>query len=111
MLLGGDEFDATDIARTPPSFDLEIYDGNRVVYAAHDIDRREHVLAEPLPDCKTLGWTVRPIFTIDDRRRAGEWMRRASAGERAFGAQGVTFSGRHREYREGFAEIRTRCPK
>ena len=111
MLLGGDEYDATDIADRPPRFDLEIYDGTRVVYVAHDIDRGEHTLSESLPNCKTLGWTVRPIFTIDGRQRAGEWMRRASAGERAFGAQGATFSGRHREYWDGFAKITTRCGK
>lgn len=111
VLLGDDEFDATDIADHPARFDLEVYDGTRVVYAAHDIDGTEHTLAEPLPNCRRLGWTVRPIFTIDGRERAGEWMRRASAGERAHGVQGVTFSGNHREYWDGLAEISTRCAK
>jgi len=45
------------------------------------------------------------------RRRAGEWMRRASAAERAHGTQGASFSGRKREYWDGFAEISTRCAK
>ncbi len=33
VLLGGDDFDGTDIADNPPRYDLEIYDGNRIVYA------------------------------------------------------------------------------
>ena len=111
VLLGGDEFDGTDIAEHAPRFDLEIYDGTRLVYAAHGIDGTEHTLDEPLPNCRTLGWTVRPILSIDGRRRAGEWMRRASAAERAYGTRGASFSGRKREYWDGFAEISTRCAK
>lgn len=111
VLLGGDDYDATDIADRPARFDLEIYDGTRVIYAAHNIEGSEHTLAEPLPNCKTLGWTVRPVFTMDGKERAGEWMRRASAGERAYGVQGATLTGGHREYWDGLAEIRTRCAK
>jgi hypothetical protein len=109
VLLGGDEFDGTDIADHAPRFDLEVYDGTRLVYAAHGIEGTEHTPTEPLPNCKTLGWTVRPILSIEGRRRAGEWMRRASAAERAHGKQGASFSGRKREYWDGLAEIVTRC--
>ena len=111
VLLGGDEFDGTDIADHAPRFDLEVYDGTRLVYAAHGVNGTEHAVVESLLNCTTLGWTVRPIFSIEGRRRAGEWMRRASAAERAHGAQGASFSGRKREYWDGFAEIITRCAK
>jgi hypothetical protein len=109
VLLGGDEYDGTDIADNPVRFDVEIYDGSRVVYAARDIPEARHEVAAEIPRCRTLHWSVRPVFEIGGRRRAGEWMREASATERMLKKQGVSFMGGRREYRDGFAEIRTRC--
>ena len=109
VLLGGDDFDGTDIAETPARFDLEIYDGSRLVYAAEDHEGNRHEVAEPLPRCKRLRWSVRPILRVDGKQRAGEWMWRASAAERAYGYQGATFGDGTREYLDGFAELKTRC--
>ncbi len=108
-LLGGDSFDGTDIADTPARYDLEIYDGSRIVYAARDIAESRHVVAEPLPTCKRLYWSVRPLMLVEGKRRGGEWMRRATAAERAYQQTGASFSGRKREYMEGFARLTTRC--
>jgi hypothetical protein len=109
VLLGGDDFDGTDIADNPARYDLEIYDGSRLVYAARDLDGPRHRVADPLPACKRLRWSVRPILQVNGKQRAAEWMRRASAAERAFGYEGATFGEGVREYMEGFAELKTRC--
>ncbi len=111
FLLGGDEYDDWQLDDGPTTFDLEIYDGARIVYAARRIDGSRHDVAEALPRCRTLYWTVRPVYTIDGRTRAGEWMYRHSATERMMNKQGVTVSGDIRDAWEGFAKIRTRCSK
>lgn len=108
-LLGGDDYDNTDIAESPIRFDLEVYDGTRLVYAAENIPTSHHTIAEKLPSCRTLSWSVRPVFRINGVTRSGEWMRRASATERMMSNPGVKFSGGRREYWDGFATIRTRC--
>ncbi|MEJ2129672.1 MAG: hypothetical protein P8X81_12615 [Woeseiaceae bacterium] len=99
VLLGGDEYDGTDIADNPIHFDLEVYDGRRLVYAARDIPEARHEIAAKIARCRTLSWSVRPLFEIGGRKRAGEWMNQ------------VTFWGANREYWDGLAEIRTRCGK
>lgn len=109
VLLGGDDFDGTDIADHPARYDLEIYDGSRLVYAARNFEAPRHEVADPLPRCKSLRWSVRPILQVNGMQRATEWMRRASAAERAFGYQGATFGDGTREYMDGFAELKTRC--
>lgn len=109
VLLGGDDFDGTDIADTPARYDLEIYDGSRLVYTARDIADTRHEVADPLPTCKRLRWSVRPILRVNGKQRAAEWMWRASAAERMSGYQGATFGDGTREYMEGFAELKTRC--
>lgn len=109
VLLGGDDYDGTDIADNPARYDLEIYDGSRLVYAARDLEATSHEVANPLPACKRLRWSVRPILQVNGQQRAAEWMRRASAAERAFGYQGATFGEGVREFMEGFAELKTRC--
>jgi len=111
FLLGDDEYDEWQLDERPTTFDLEIYDEARVIYSARRIDGIRHHVAEALPPCKTLYWTVRPVYLIDNRTRAGEWMYRHSASERAMQTQGVTFSGNIRDAWEGFARIRTRCGK
>ncbi len=99
VLLGGDEFDGTDIADNPVHFDLEVYDGSRLVYAVQEIAEARHQVAAEIPRCRPLSWSVRPLFMIGGRKRAGEWMRQ------------VTFWGAKRQYWDGFAEISTRCGK
>lgn len=109
FLLGGDDYDAWALDESRARFDLEIYDGPRLVYAARSIDGMRHDVGEALPPCKMLSWTVRPIYDLDGRTRAGEWMYRHSATERMMKTQGVTFGGDNREIWEGYAKIRTRC--
>ena len=62
-------------------------------------------------ETKSLRWTVRPILRVNGKRRAGEWMWRASAAERAFGYGGATFGDGTREYLEGLAELKTGCAR
>lgn len=111
FLLGGDDYDEWRLDERPTTFDLEIYDGARVIYSARRIEGTRHDVTESLPSCRTLYWTVRPVYTIDGRTRAGEWMYRHAAGERAMNEKGATFSGDIRDAWEGFAKIRTGCKK
>jgi len=111
FLLGGDDYDEWRLGERSPTFDLEIYDGESLVYQAHDIDGTTHDVDEALPACETLYWTVRPVYALDDRTRAGEWMYRASATERMTRTPGVKFDSGPREFWQGFAKIRTRCRK
>ena len=111
VLLGGDDYDGTDIADNPIRYDLEVYDGSRLVYFAQDIPENQHTVTVELPRCTALSWSVRPVFEVEGRTRTGEWMRRASATERMMQTPGVTFTGGQREYWDSFAEIKTRCGK
>jgi len=111
FLLGGDDYDAWHLDKRNAGFDLEIYDGARLVYSARGIEGTSHEVGDALPPCKTLYWSVRPIYSIGDRTRAGEWMYRYTATERRMNTRGVTFGGDIREAWEGFAKIRTRCTK
>lgn len=111
FLLGGDAYDDWELDQRHTTFDLEIYDDARLVYAVRDIEGTSHDIDEELPACKTLYWSVRPVYALVDRTRAGEWMYRHSVTERMMNARGVRFSGDIREAWEGFAKIRTRCTK
>ncbi len=78
---------------------------------ARDLEEPRHDVTDPLPACKRLRWSVRPILLVDGKQRAAEWMRRASAAERAFGYQGASFGEGVRDYMDGFAELKTRCAR
>ena len=73
FLLGGDTY-TPSLDQKSIQFDLRILDGDRIVYEATNLDVDQHTVADPLPECTTLRWSVRPTFLIEDRRRAGAWM-------------------------------------
>ena len=47
------------------AYDVEIYDMQRLVYAAKQVPQSSHTVAEELP-CKTLRWSVRPSYRVAD---------------------------------------------
>lgn len=62
------------------SYDVEIYDMQRLVYAAKDVPQASHTVAEALP-CKELRWSVRPSYRVAEGKKFGEWMRLGPPGQ------------------------------
>ncbi|MGI9232075.1 MAG: hypothetical protein ACR2RD_00455 [Woeseiaceae bacterium] len=78
-LLGGDDYGewAGEISPSDISYDVEIYDMQRLVYSAKQVPQPSHAVAEELP-CKALRWSVRPSYAVAGGRKFGEWMRYSS---------------------------------
>lgn len=78
-LLGGDGYGewASEIGPGDISYDVEIYDMQRLVYSAKQVPQPSHTVAEELP-CKSLRWSVRPSYRVADGHKFGEWMRYSS---------------------------------
>jgi hypothetical protein len=79
VTLGGDDHlpAPVQIDEGSITYDLEIYDDERLVYRQHDLPDPAHLIAQPLEPCRTLTWTVRPSFRVDPGlQRVGEWMQR-----------------------------------
>lgn len=81
-LLGGDSYGAwvNEISVADISYDVEIYDMNRLVYAAKRVPEASHTVSRELEPCKTYRWSVRPSYQARGDLRYGEWMR-LNAGE------------------------------
>lgn len=73
FLLGGDPYEG-QIDEQNIAFDLRIFEGSRLAYEARRISGTSHEVSEPLPRCKELRWSVRPVYQIDGETRAGHWM-------------------------------------
>ncbi len=108
-LLGGDAYGEWVSALEPSdiSYDLEIYDMQRLVYSAKQLPQSSHTVEEELP-CKPLRWSVRPSYRVPDGRKFGEWMRfssdthvsKANEGRRASEAPA---------YIQDFASLTLKC--
>ena len=60
------------------TFDIEIYDEDRLVYRRTRLATPNHTLEPPLDACRSYFWSVRPRFEITSGlTRVGEWMRRS----------------------------------
>ena len=57
------------------TYDLEIFDNRQLVYDAQDISGSSYRLTYELEPCQTYRWSVRPVYTVGNSRRFGEWMR------------------------------------
>lgn len=82
ILLGGDNYAAWEapIKAEDARYTLEIYQEDRLVYAAAHINSTRHTVQERLPGCKTYRWSVQPVYPHGQRSRAGAWMRERSFG-------------------------------
>ena len=109
VLDGGDPLAlAGTMSKAEISYDIEIYDLDRLVYSAHDIPTTSHAVLEDLEPCKTYRWSVRPSFRSTGDLRYGEWMR-ADAGEKtANGGSGVAASVAP-AYIYDFASLEIKC--
>jgi len=100
FLLGGDDYEGR-IDRDEITWDLRLFDNSRLVYVAEGIRETEHTVTEPLADCRTIAWSVRPVYEVDGERRAGDWMNYRSNFERVSSGAPEVWA--------DFARFRTRC--
>jgi len=109
FLLGGDSYGewVDRIDEDNIFFDLEIYDGATLAYAANGISQTHHEVLSPLDKCKNYTWSVRPIYHVDGKSRAGEWMRYNSLSLMNFTKK--TFDPETQQFWEGFPRLKTRC--
>lgn len=93
-LLGGDLYGPWAIAIDTANiaFDVEIYDNDRLVYAASQIRATEHALDMELEPCQTYRWSVRPTYHVDGDIKFGAWMRRDAGQRTGNGAVGISAS-------------------
>ena len=109
FLLGGDSYGewVDRIDEDNILFDLEIYDGSTLAYAADGILESHHEIQRPLDKCKDYSWSVRPVYHVDGKSRAGEWMRYSSLSFMNFTKK--AFDPETQQFWEGFPRLKTRC--
>ncbi len=76
ILFGGGDYGewVEKIDETQAVYDLEIYDGDRLVYYAGDIQAVHHLVQEELERCTSYRWSVRPSYLIEGKTRVSDWM-------------------------------------
>ena len=102
------------VERSTVSYDVEIYDSRRRVYANSGVPGTSHVLPFELEPCQTYRWSVRPEYRLGDEVYYGEWMRRApDEANAAKGRNGLI--GRQASvapaYTQDFAELEIKCSR
>lgn len=90
------------------AWDLEIYDEQRPVYEAQQLQGTQHTPSVPLEPCKTYRWSVRPTFRKDGATRNGTWMRRDATGMHGNGNSGRAISVAH-AYVQDFPVLEVNC--
>jgi hypothetical protein len=108
FLLGDDPY-AFEIDEDKIRFDLRIFDGSRLVYEARRIDGTSHMPDEPLPKCKDLRWSVRPVYQVEGQVRAGDWMQYRSGFDKVWNNDALKTNPVTPAFWQYFAELETRC--
>ncbi len=83
---------ASTISQSDITYDVEIYDTDRLVYSANGISATSHAVLEELDPCKTYRWSVRPSFRSANDLKYGEWMRSDAGEKTGNGGSGVAAS-------------------
>ena len=110
-VLGGDGYGewTKEIDPSRISYDVEIYDTQRLVYAAKDVPQASHTVEEELP-CKPLRWSVRPSYRVAEGKKFGEWMRLGPAGRNSKANVGRRAS-EAPAYIQDFATLTLKCKR
>lgn len=89
-LLGDDSYGAWagSIDEADIFYDVEIYDMQKPVYFAKQVQGSRHTVAQELERCKTYRWSVRPSIHVGSDIKFGEWMRANSGKDTAKGSDG-----------------------
>ncbi len=105
---------AFPVAQSTVTYDVEIYDAHRRVYAQRDIPVTTHVLGFELEGCQAYRWSVRPTYRLGNDVYFGEWMRRppdeANAAKGRNGLIGRKAS-EAPAYTQDFPELEIKCGK
>ena len=109
-LLGGNDYGpwASEISAANISYDVEIYDMDRLVYAANRIPNASHTVVDELEPCKTYRWSVRPSYSLGADHRFGEWMRSNAGNDTGNGGTGKAASVAP-AYIYDFASLEIKC--
>ncbi len=108
FLLGGDSYEG-QIDKQNITFDLRIFEGSRLAYEARGIRGNSHDLSEPLPSCKELRWSVRPVYQIDGETRAGNWMQYRSGFDKFWNNEALNDHPVTPAFWQYYPEVSTRC--
>jgi len=108
FLLGGDDFDGR-IDETRTTWDLRIFDDKRLFHEATGITGTSYTLPMKLPTCDHLIWSVRPVYDVGGRQRAGEWMNLRSNFDRINNNEVLDPYPATQEAWAYYAKLRTRC--
>jgi hypothetical protein len=100
------------LAESTLTYDIEIYDSRRRVYANGSVTGTSHALPFELEPCQTYRWSVRPQYRLGDDIYYGEWMRREpDEANAAKGRNGLI--GRNASvapaYTQDFPELEIKC--
>ena len=112
VLLGDDPYGPWTLSLDEDNieYDLQVFDGYRLVYAATRTAEPSHQLGIALEDCRSLRWSVRPYYHFNGKTRVGEWMRYHSDISVEAGNIGTEAS-EEPAYLKGFPSLKTRCGK
>lgn len=108
FLLGGDPYEG-QIDEQDITFDLRIFEGGRLAYEARGIRETSHKLDDPLPLCKELRWSVRPVYQIDGETRAGTWMQYRSGFDKIWNNEALDNHPVTPEFWQYYPEVSSRC--
>ena len=107
-LTGGDEDPAwaSGIDEANIFYDVEIYDLQRPVYTAKQVQGPRHMVTTQLEPCRTYRWSVRPAYRVGGDILYGPWMRSGtSIGNGNVGQQASEAPA----YLYDFAELEIKC--
>ena len=90
-------------------YELQIFDAGRLVYSARDIPGTSHEVSTPLQNCRSLSWSVRPVYHVDGKTRTGDWMYMQSGFDKLQASVQTNTVAETLEFWEHFAKLRTRC--
>jgi hypothetical protein len=88
------------------TWDLEIYDLNRLVYSARQLPDQSHRVEIELPGCQTYRWSVRPSYRFGTSNRFGDWMRSGGADSSGNIGRQASVSP---AYTQDFASLEIKC--
>ena len=109
-LLGDDSYGAwaDNLGSGNISYDVEIYDMHRLVYAAKRVQEPRHTVERQLEACQDLRWSVRPSYRVGDETRYGEWMRFDAGTKNGNGNVGRRVS-EAPAYSQDFPSLKIKC--
>jgi hypothetical protein len=108
FLLGGDAY-ADSIDSDNITYDLRIFDEGRLAYEVRGIQGNTHRVTQPLENCLSLAWAVRPVYRVDGKTRAGAWMNYRSGFDKFWNNDASQEVPKTPGFWEHYARLRTRC--